>query len=107
MDGLVDRTLGERDARAQCPQRRALRPHMTQYMTRRAKDWAARGFKETLVDFPTLNARSKFWRDDQRAAFRNWEEIDDIRNPLGERQGVHERVVLRELLRRGGKEGRD
>jgi len=74
--------------------------HFVQYASRRAADWAARGFKETLVDFPSLNARSKFWGDDQRAAFRNWEEIDDIRNPLGERQGVHERVVLRELLRR-------
>ncbi len=55
---------------------------------------------ETLVDFPTLNARSKFWGDDQRAAFKNWEETDDIRNPLDERQGIHERFLLRELLRR-------
>ena len=38
-----------------------------------------RGFTETLVDFPTLNARSKFWGDDQRAAFKNWEEIEEIR----------------------------
>src|SRR5712691_1470611 len=46
--------------------------HLPQYLTRRATDWQARGFTETLVDFPTLNARSKFWGDDQRAAFKNW-----------------------------------
>ena len=28
-----------------------------------------------------LNARSKFWGHDQRAAFKNWEEIGDLRNP--------------------------
>ena len=49
---------------------------------------------------PALNARSKFWGDDQRAAFRNWEEVADPRNPLGGRQGVDERIMLRELLRR-------
>ena len=32
--------------------------------------------------------------------FKNWEEIDNIRNPLDERQGIHERLLLRELLRR-------
>jgi hypothetical protein len=74
--------------------------HFVQYATRRAADWAARGFTETLVDFPTLNARSKFWGDDQRAAFRNWEEVDNIRRPLGEPQGIDERILLRELLRR-------
>ena len=58
------------------------------------------GFTETLVDWPALNARSKFWGDDQRAAFRNWEEIADPRNPHGRRQGVNERIMLRELLRR-------
>lgn len=73
---------------------------MTQYMTRRAKDWAARGFKETVIDFPTLNARSKFWRDSQRAAFKNWEEVRDLRNDFGERQGIAEQVQRRELLRR-------
>jgi hypothetical protein len=79
----------------------AFRFHFVQYASRRAADWKARGFKETLVDFPTLNARSKFWGDDQRAAFKNWEEIDDIRNlPLGGRQGIDERIMLRELLRR-------
>ena len=30
----------------------------------------------------------------------NWEEIVDPRNPLGGRQGVNERIMLRELLRR-------
>ena len=47
-----------------------------------------------------MNARSKFWGDDQRAAFKNWEEVTDPRNPLGGRQGVDERIMLRELLRR-------
>ena len=78
----------------------AFRFHIPQYLTRRAADWQARGFTETLVDFPTLNARSKFWGDDQRAAFKNWEEVSDMRNPLGGRQGVNERIMLRELLRR-------
>jgi amidase len=79
---------------------KAFRFHFVQYATRRAADWKALGITETLVDFPTLNARSKFWGDDQRAAFRNWEETDDIRNPLDERQGIHERFLLREFLRR-------
>ena len=78
----------------------AFRFHIPQYLTRRAADWKARGFTETLVDFPTLNARSKFWGDDQRAAFKNWEEVTDLRNPHGQRQGVNERIMLRELLRR-------
>ena len=74
--------------------------HIPQYLTRRAQDWKARGFRETLIDFAQLNARSKFWGDDQRAAFKNWEEIADPRNRLGGRQGVDERIKLRELLRR-------
>jgi Asp-tRNA(Asn)/Glu-tRNA(Gln) amidotransferase A subunit family amidase len=74
--------------------------HISQYLTRRAVDWRAAGFGETLADWPSLNARSKFWGDDQRAAFRNWEEITDPRNPLSGRQGVNERIMLRELLRR-------
>ena len=74
--------------------------HIPQYLSRRAADWKARGFTETLVDFAALNARSKFWGDDQRAAFKNWEEVADPRNPLGGRQGVNERIMLRELLRR-------
>jgi Asp-tRNA(Asn)/Glu-tRNA(Gln) amidotransferase A subunit family amidase len=78
----------------------AFRFHIPQYLTRRAADWQARGYTETLVDFPTLNARSKFWGDDQRAAFKNWEEVTDLRNPHGQRQGVNERLMLRELLRR-------
>jgi amidase len=71
-----------------------------QYLARRAEDWKARGFRETLVDFAQLNARSKFWGADQRAAFKNWEEIADPRNPVDGRQGVNERIMLRELLRR-------
>jgi Asp-tRNA(Asn)/Glu-tRNA(Gln) amidotransferase A subunit family amidase len=78
----------------------AFRFHVPQYLGRRAADWQARGFTETLVDFAALNARSKFWGDDGRAAFRNWEEVADPRNPLGRRQGVDERIMLRELLRR-------
>jgi Asp-tRNA(Asn)/Glu-tRNA(Gln) amidotransferase A subunit family amidase len=74
--------------------------HIPQYLTRRAADWKALGFTETLADFAALNARSKFWGDDQRAAFKNWEEVADPRNPLGGRQGVDERIMLRELLRR-------
>jgi amidase len=76
------------------------RYHIPQYLSRRAADWAARGFRETLTDFARLNARSKFWGDDGRAAFKNWEELADPRNPLGGRQGVDERIMLRELLRR-------
>ena len=71
-----------------------------QYLSRRAADWRARGYSETLADFAALNRRSKFWGDDGRAAFRNWEEVGDPRNRLGGRQGVDERIMLRELLRR-------
>jgi amidase len=78
----------------------AFRFHIPQYLTRRAADWRKIGFSETLTSFETLNERSKFWGDDQRAAFKNWEEVTDPRNPLGGRQGVHERIMLRELLRR-------
>jgi amidase len=78
----------------------SFRFHIAQYLSRRAADWKALGFTETLTDFPALNARSKFWGDDQRAAFRNWEEVTDPRNTLGGRQGVDERIMLRELLRR-------
>ncbi|MEO8078808.1 MAG: hypothetical protein ABI818_20970, partial [Acidobacteriota bacterium] len=78
----------------------AFRFHFVQYASRRAADWKVRGYQEALVDFPTLNARSQFWGDDQRAAFKNWEEIDNMRNPLNGRQGIDERIMLRELLRR-------
>jgi Asp-tRNA(Asn)/Glu-tRNA(Gln) amidotransferase A subunit family amidase len=78
----------------------SFRFHIPQYLSRRAADWAARGFHEGLDDFAALNRRSKFWGDDGRAAFRNWEEVEDPRNPLGGRQGVDERIMLRELLRR-------
>ena len=74
--------------------------HIPQYLKRRAADWQTRGFSESIVDFATLNARSKFWGDDQRAAFKNWEQTTDPRNPLDGRQGVNERIMLRELLRR-------
>src|ERR1700676_506747 len=71
-----------------------------QYALRRAADGKERGFTETLTDFPALNARSKFWGDDQRAAFKNWEEMEDMRNALGDRQGIDEHIMMRELLRR-------
>ncbi len=74
--------------------------HLSQYLMRRAADWKALGVTETLADWASLNARSKFWGDDQRAAFQNWEEVTDPRNPLDGRQGVNERIMLRELLRR-------
>jgi amidase len=79
---------------------RQFRFHVAQYLSRRAADWEKRGFTETLVDWPSLNARSKFWSDEQRAEWKNWEEIENVRSPLGERQGVAERLMLRELLRR-------
>jgi hypothetical protein len=78
----------------------AFRFHLSQYLMRRAADWKMKGFIETLADWAALNARSKFWGDDQRAAFKNWEEVADPRNPHGSRQGVNERIMLRELLRR-------
>ena len=78
----------------------SFRFHVNQYLSRRAADWRERGFTEGLADFAALNARSKFWGDDGRASFRNWEEVTDPRNPLGGRQGVDERIMLRELLRR-------
>jgi hypothetical protein len=81
-------------------QERHFRFHVAQYLERRAADWKARGFTETLVDWPTLNARSKFWSDEQRAWWKNWEEVADLRAPLGERQPAAERIMLRELLRR-------
>ena len=79
---------------------KTFRFHISQYLLRRAEDWKAAGFDETLDNWAQLNARSKFWGDDQRAAFQNWEETADPRNPLDGRQGVNERIMLRELLRR-------
>lgn len=78
----------------------AFRFHISQYLSERAANWQARGHTETLSTWAALNARSRFWGDDQRAAFQNWEDIRDMRNPLGGRQGVTERLLLRELLRR-------
>jgi amidase len=74
--------------------------HINQYLSRRAADWEAKGIRETLVNFTELNKRSKFWGDDQRAEFENWDKMTDMRNPIGQRQGVNERIMLRELLRR-------
>jgi amidase len=74
--------------------------HISQYLMRRADDWKAAGFDEALSNWAMLNERSKFWGDDQRAGFKNWEEVADPRNALDGRQGVDERIMLRELLRR-------
>ncbi|MEO8482186.1 MAG: amidase family protein [Acidobacteriota bacterium] len=74
--------------------------HISQYLERRAQDWKDRGFTETLNNWAQLNARSKFWGDDQRAAFKNWEDIRDVRNPAGESQAIGQQIALRELLRR-------
>jgi len=49
------------------------------------------------VDWPSLNARSKFWGDDQRAAFKNWEDITSLHSPP---KGIAENIQRRELLRR-------
>jgi hypothetical protein len=74
--------------------------HINQYLYRRAKDWEERGYTEKLTDWTRLNARSKFYSDHQRAAFKNWEEVTDLREPLNSRQGIPERIQLRELLSR-------
>jgi hypothetical protein len=66
----------------------------------RARDWADRGYTETLDTVSDLNARSKFWGDDQRAAFKNWEDVGDLRNPFGESQSIVEMIQQRELLNR-------
>ena len=76
------------------------RLHLSQYLMRRALDWKAKGFAESLATWQSLNSRSKFWGADQRAAFKNWQDLSDPRNPLDGRQGVNERIMLRELLRR-------
>ncbi len=40
----------------------AFRYHLVQYMTRRAAEWKRRGFTETVIDFPTLNAIAQVTR---------------------------------------------
>jgi Asp-tRNA(Asn)/Glu-tRNA(Gln) amidotransferase A subunit family amidase len=70
------------------------------YLQRRAADWKARGYTETLKDWPTWNARSKFWKDDLRAGGLNWEAIDSMGTLKGQRDGIAERAQLRELIRR-------
>ena len=78
----------------------AFRFHIPQYLTAAPPIGRRAASPRRLTDFAALNARSKFWGDDGRAAFKNWEEVTDPRNPLGGRQGVDERIMLRELLRR-------
>jgi amidase len=89
--------LGAVQQQAMAP---AYKFHINQYLARRAADWKAKGVRETLTNFTELNKRSKFWGDDQRAEFENWDKMTDMRNALGERQGINERIMLRELLRR-------
>jgi amidase len=79
---------------------RTFRYLMAQYLLRRASDWKARGYTESLSSFGALNARSKFWGDDQRAAFMNWEQLGDLRNDFGDSQSIAEMVQQRELLNR-------
>src|SRR5260370_24959658 len=43
--------------------------HVSQYLSRRAGDWRARGFTATLADFAALNARSTFLGDERRPRF--------------------------------------
>ena len=57
--------------------------HVAQYLARRRDDWAALGFTETLDGWDALNERSKFWADGLRAAFLNWGDVTDPRNPVG------------------------
>ena len=87
----------QRARRRQAAARRTFRFHIAQYLTRRATDWADRGYRKRLTDWPALNARSKFWGDDQRAAFKNWEEIDNLHSPP---KGIAENIQRREFLRR-------
>ena len=79
----------------------AFRFHIPQYLGRRAADWKARGFTETPGRF---SARSMPVRNSGATISArpsgNWEEVADPRNPHGARQGVNERIMLRELLRR-------
>jgi len=82
------------------PQATTFHFHFVQYATRRAADWKALGFTESLVNFAELNARSKFWSDTQRAAFRNWEQFAHVLYPPGSIQATNERAKLRELLQR-------
>ena len=84
----------------QKPQASTFRFHFEQYAKRRAADWAALGQRETLIDMATLNARSKFWGDTQRAAFKNWEQFGNLVYGWGERQPIDERAKLHDLLPR-------
>jgi hypothetical protein len=93
-DNLNIRTIQQK------AQASTFRFHFQQYASRRAADWAALGFNESLTDISTLNARSKFWGDVQRAAFKNWEAFDNIQYKLGERQPIDERAKLHDLLPR-------
>ncbi len=84
----------------QKPQASTFRFHFEQYAQRRAADWAALGQRETLVNLATLNTRSKFWGDTQRAAFKNWEQFGNLVYKWGERQPIDERAKLHDLLPR-------
>ncbi len=80
---------------------RLFRFHVAQYLQPSGRGLGGPWLqKETLSDWQALNARSKFWSDEQRAWWKNWEEVDSVRAPVGERQPAAERIQLRELLRR-------
>ena len=80
-------------------------PHPAISVAPRRRLGGARVHARRSTISPRSTARSKFWGDDGRAAFRNWEEVADPRNQLGGRQGVDERIMLRELLRRRRHDG--
>ena len=77
----------------------AFRFHFVQYRAARPPTGRRAATTRPWSIGPTLNARSKFWGDDGRAAFRNWEEIGPAQS-VGRAPGVDERFMLRELLRR-------
>jgi len=67
----------------------SFRFHIPQYLTRRAADWAARGFNRNSDRFRGAQcAPRKFWGDDGRAAFRKLgEEVDRSAHKLGAARG--------------------
>ena len=68
-----------------------------QYLSAAPRTGRIAASRKRSSTWPSLNARSKFWGDDQRAAFKNWEEITSLHNPP---KGIAENIQRRELLRR-------
>ena len=78
----------------------AFRFHISQYLTRRAADWKAKGFAETLTDWAAAQRALEVLG---RRPARGVQELGGGRRsaqPARRRQGVNERIMLRELLRR-------